>query len=314
MEDESTYKTFNLKNREFTFDVDASQLPCGLNGAVYFVEMPADGGMSATNKAGAKFGTGYCDAQCPNDIKFINGEANVAGTDFSKGGPYGTCCAEFDVWEANQVSEAYTAHVCDNAGGYRCSGSDCDTSCDKSGCDNNPYRVGNTKFYGPGPSFTVNSLKPVRVVTQFITEDGTDKGALTEVKRFFIQDDKKIENPDLQFGVKAGMNSLTEEYCSTAAATYGETYKGAAKGGLKAMGEAFERGMVLTLSLWDDGYANMLWLDSSYPRDAANATAPGVPRGTCPTDSGKPDDVRAKYGDVTVTYSGITYGPIGSTL
>jgi hypothetical protein len=25
--------------------------------------MPADGGVSATNKAGVKYGTGYCDAQ-----------------------------------------------------------------------------------------------------------------------------------------------------------------------------------------------------------------------------------------------------------
>ena len=72
---------FNLLNQEFTFDVDMSQLPCGLNGAVYFVSMDADGGMSKfpTNKAGAKFGTGYCDSQCPHDIKFINGEANVLG-------------------------------------------------------------------------------------------------------------------------------------------------------------------------------------------------------------------------------------------
>ena len=29
------------------------------------------------NKAGAKYGTGYCDAQCPRDIKFINGEQDV---------------------------------------------------------------------------------------------------------------------------------------------------------------------------------------------------------------------------------------------
>ena len=28
------------------------------------------------NEAGAKYGTGYCDAQCPHDIKFIDGEAN----------------------------------------------------------------------------------------------------------------------------------------------------------------------------------------------------------------------------------------------
>lgn len=37
--------------------------------------MDADGGMAkySTNTAGAKYGTGYCDSQCPRDIKFING-------------------------------------------------------------------------------------------------------------------------------------------------------------------------------------------------------------------------------------------------
>jgi cellulose 1,4-beta-cellobiosidase len=43
---DSTYKIFKLKNMEFTFDVDVSNMPCGLNGAVYFVEMDADGGMA----------------------------------------------------------------------------------------------------------------------------------------------------------------------------------------------------------------------------------------------------------------------------
>ncbi|MCJ1237052.1 Exoglucanase 1 [Varicellaria rhodocarpa] len=73
--DDTEYQTFNLNNQEFTFDIDMSTLPCGLNGALYFSEMDADGGMSRfpTNKAGAKYGTGYCDAQCPHDIKFING-------------------------------------------------------------------------------------------------------------------------------------------------------------------------------------------------------------------------------------------------
>lgn len=76
MADDSNYQAFNLKNNEFTFDVDMSNLPCGLNGALYFSQMDIDGGMAKNpgNKAGAKYGTGYCDAQCPHDMKFINGE------------------------------------------------------------------------------------------------------------------------------------------------------------------------------------------------------------------------------------------------
>lgn len=72
--DNTHYKTFNLLNQEFTFDVDVSNLPCGLNGAVYFANLPADGGISATNTAGAQYGTGYCDSQCPRDMKFIGGQ------------------------------------------------------------------------------------------------------------------------------------------------------------------------------------------------------------------------------------------------
>ena len=77
--DGEEYTIFKLKNREFSFTVDVSNLPCGLNGALYFVEMDKDGGKSQyfTNKAGAKYGTGYCDAQCPHDIKFINGKVHI---------------------------------------------------------------------------------------------------------------------------------------------------------------------------------------------------------------------------------------------
>jgi cellulose 1,4-beta-cellobiosidase len=75
MADDNNYQMYNLLNQEFSFDVDTSALPCGLNGALYFVSMDKDGGKSKypTNKAGAKYGTGYCDAQCPRDLKFING-------------------------------------------------------------------------------------------------------------------------------------------------------------------------------------------------------------------------------------------------
>ena len=85
MSDDSTYQVFKLLNQEFTFDVDMSQLPCGLNGALYPSQLDADGGIAKfpNNKAGAKYGTGYCDSQCPRDIKFINGEVSSIQSDVS---------------------------------------------------------------------------------------------------------------------------------------------------------------------------------------------------------------------------------------
>jgi cellulase len=63
-EDEKDYEMLQLTGNEFTFDVDVSKLPCGMNGALYLSEMEADGGRSELNPAGATYGTGYCDAQC----------------------------------------------------------------------------------------------------------------------------------------------------------------------------------------------------------------------------------------------------------
>lgn len=74
-EDEQTYEMLSLTGKEFTFDVDVSKLPCGMNGALYLSEMPADGGLSDLNKAGAYYGTGYCDAQC-YATPFIAGEVS----------------------------------------------------------------------------------------------------------------------------------------------------------------------------------------------------------------------------------------------
>jgi cellulose 1,4-beta-cellobiosidase len=54
MQDASNYQMFKLPGNEFTFDVDLSKLPCGLNGALYFVSMPQKG----QGTPGAKYGTG----------------------------------------------------------------------------------------------------------------------------------------------------------------------------------------------------------------------------------------------------------------
>merc|ERR1712110_245984 len=82
------------------------------------------------------------------------------------------------------------------------------------------------------------------------------------------------------------------------------------KGGLQAMGSAMDAGVVLVMSLWDDHYANMLWLDSTYPIDS---TDPGAARGTCGTDSGVPADVESQHPDSHVIFSDIRFGPLGST-
>lgn len=67
--------------------------------------------------------------------------------------------------------------------------------------------------------------------------------------------------------------------------------------------------MVLVMSLWDDYYANMLWLDSTY----AN-TGLGAARGTCATTSGVPATVEANSPNAYVTYSNIKVGAINSTF
>jgi len=334
LEDEDTYQLFHLKNKEFTFDVDDSNLPCGLNGALYFSQMDADGGKSkyATNEAGAKYGTGYCDAQCPHDIKFINGEANCESwtpstTDVNSGtGKYGSCCTEFDMWEGNSISTAYTAHSCNVTAQFRCDGVACgdndqtpggsgghrfDGVCDKNGCDLQTYRMGSKAFYGPGSDFVIDSTKPVRVTTQFITDDGTDTGNLVEVKRTFRQGDSAVEIPQLSVGGK-DFNSVSPAYCQAAVDLFKDGTNFLQKGGFEAAGLAFEKGMVLALSLWDDHYANMLWLDSCYPTQS-DPSLPGVCRGTCATSSGDPKDVESKHPHAFVRYMNIRFGEIGST-
>jgi len=324
---DTAYQMFKLLNQEFTFDVDMSNLPCGLNGALYLIQMAADGGLSKypNNKAGAKYGTGYCDAQCPHDLKFINGEANVLGwtpasNDANSGsGQYGTCCSEMDIWEANNAAAAYTPHPCSVTSQSRCSGTDCGDGdnryggvCDKDGCDFNSYRMGNTGFLGPGK--TVNTNAKFTVVTQFITSTGTASGTLSEIRRIYVQGGKVIANSATAIsGISPAVNSITDNFCSQQKTAFGDTNSFATKGGLKAMGNALNAGMVLALSIWDDHTANMLWLDSSYPLNKTPGN-PGVTRGACATTSGVPSDVEKNSPNASVTFSNIKYGDLNSTF
>jgi cellulose 1,4-beta-cellobiosidase len=320
MEDDDHYKTFKLLNQEFTFDVDASQLPCGVIGALYFVQMDADGGKSKYpgNAAGAAYGTGYCDAQCPHSLKFVNGEANVENWVPSKSDPkagsgkYGTCCPEMDIWEANQISNSLSPHPCTVNGQTRClTAAECSV-CDKDGCSWNPYRMGNKTFYGPGSQFTIDSTKPLTVVTRFITSDGTANGDLVEIKRLYKQDGKTYEMPNANWKGIDPVNTTTDKMCNQQKATFNITNDFAVKGGVRSMGEALRAGVVLTMSIWVDFGTQGLWLDSSFPV-GKDPSLPGVVRGSCPTTSGKPADVMAQTPGATIKYSNIRVGDIGST-
>merc|ERR1711865_385133 len=209
--DDYAYQLFQLKNKEFTYTVDDSTLDCGLNGALYFVQMDADGGKSKYGNAGAEMGLGYCDAQCP------------------------------------------------------------------------------------------------QVTTQFITDDGSDSGKLTEVKQFYTQDGKTIEHP--MYNVNGNTyNDISDDYCNDWVATTKDSTNFEEMGGLAGVEKAIDAGVVLVMSVWDDHSSNMLWLDSNYPVDS---TDPGTLRGYCSADSGKPEDVESAQANSHVIFSDIKFGPIG---
>lgn len=169
MESKDKYQTFTLLGNELAFDVDLSTVECGINSALYFVAMDVDGGKARhpTNKAGAEYGTGYCDASCPRDLRFVGGKANIelwrpSETDQDSGyGHFGACCPEFAVWNSNAHSFSMSSHTCYYEDYSVCEATDCDSTyidpedryggyCDPNGCNYNPYRMGNKDFYGKG--------------------------------------------------------------------------------------------------------------------------------------------------------------------
>lgn len=177
------------------------------------------------------------------------------------------------------------------------------SECDPDGCDFNSYRQGDASFYGPGLKVNTNSV--FTVVTQFIET----AGVLSEIKRFYVQNGVLIPNSASTVAGVTG-NSITTAYCNAQKAAFGDETDFQAKGGLTAMGQALAGGMVLVMSVWDDYYANMLWLDSTYP---VGSTVEGSARGTCSTSSGVPAQIESSASSAKVIYSNIKFGTINST-
>ena len=318
-EDRASYELLKLKNREISFDVDVSTLPCGVNGALYLVTMDADGGMARhpQNKAGAALGTGYCDAQCPQDVHFVDGLPNSAGWAGGKGGA-GSCCAEMDLWEANMHTTALTPHPCaaTATAATKCDGAtNCSGVCDSAGCDVQPFRNGAPDFYGPGDLFDLDTSRPFTVTTAFATADGTDAGPLASIRRHYTQDGRVLATPPVTFpNATASFPDLTDGYCAAEAAAFDVVNASFARlGGLGGIDAALTQGMALVFSVWDDNATHMLWLDGEeFP---LNSTKPGVHRGPCPVASGDPADVEHRYAprSVYASFSDVRVGEIGST-
>jgi cellulose 1,4-beta-cellobiosidase len=183
-------------------------------------------------------------------------------------------------------------------------------TCDPDGCDFNSYRMGDTSFYGPG--LTVNTNSVFTVVTQFLTSTGTASGTMNQIKRFYVQDGVVIPNSESTIAGITG-NSITESFCTEQKTVFNNTNTWDEHGGWTSMTAAMNDGMVLVMSLWDDYYADMLWLDSDYPT-TANPATPGIARGTCSTSSGVPATIESSESGSYVIYSNIRVGAINSTF
>jgi cellulose 1,4-beta-cellobiosidase len=80
---------------------------------------------------------------------------------------------------------------------------------------------------------------------------------------------------------------------------------------MKTMGEALARGMVLAMSIWDDGGSYILWLDSTPEVGEGNPEGGGWP---CTQSSERPEVLIKEYLGMKVVFSDIRSGEIGSTF
>ena len=269
LDSDGDYATLNLLGQELSFEVDLSTLPCGENGALYLSQMDPTGGRNEYNTGAANYGSGYCDAQCPVET-FKNGTLNSDGSSY--------CCNEMDVLESNSAASAFTPHPClDDA-----------SNCDKGGCGFNPYALGYRNYWTPGG--TLDTSKPFTIITQFITNDNSTTGTLSEIRRIYQQNGVTV--PSAVSG--ASGDSINGTWCSSVDSSASEF------GNLATMGEALGSGMVLVFSIWNDNSQYMNWLDSGNS-------------GPCSSTAGNPATIQAQDPSTHVVFSNIRWGDIGST-
>jgi len=244
------YYNFKLVGSEISFTLDLSNVPAGMNAAVYLISMDPMGNQGATypdgqtNEAGWKRGVGYCDAQCPKDLFFTQ------DVGYHEQGRVMSCCPEMDLFEGNRFAAAMTAHPCSTVSRTTCdtNTSECTNPCDTDGADVNLFRR-----WGPHKSLfqLLDLQKPVTIRTRFIDEGGI----MTKIEQVYEQE----ENGKM---VQKFNMTIDDQPIAEQKKLFDEPNVFADVGGVAKMGDAMDRGMVLSLAIWADPDSNMNWLDS----------------------------------------------------
>nr|BAF57300.1 putative glycosyl hydrolase family7 [uncultured symbiotic protist of Reticulitermes speratus] len=228
MSSATKYETFALLGDvEFTYDVDLSKTACGMNAALYTIEMNANG---LSNDA--QYGTGYCDAQF---LGMINGKQSNG-------------CAELDIMEANKEANVWTTHSCSFLGqstGGSCSSDGCGFNVNRFCCAQSQQTHEDIcDFYGSSSKFQIDTTKTFTVITQF-------KGnPLKEIVRKYKQGGKTIENPSCDIWGPNPHDRLDDGFCTASGHS----------ADMAQMGKSLAKGHVLSFSFWDSN-SGMWWLD-----------------------------------------------------
>lgn len=163
-----------------------------------------------------------------------------------------------DLFEANRFTTAMTPHPCKSPSQSICDASqdaNCKARCDSDGADVNPFRE-----RGPGSALfeLLDVREPFKVRTLFRTDNNRSNGSLVAIDQVFSQ--------TLKDGTKKNFTiSLTDESVAKSKELFGSGNGfGTTYGGLRSMGEALRKGMVMVLALWHEPGqgGNMNWLDS----------------------------------------------------
>ncbi|KAJ4161916.1 hypothetical protein BFJ63_vAg13185 [Fusarium oxysporum f. sp. narcissi] len=223
-------RLIDQRDSEYTFDLEIRNVPSGYKARVSLNWMWPDGGKSEAkgDKAGARYGTGYCDATCDLGQRFVEGRANYDGWVPSKHDPklgkgrLGACCASFVLWEGNIESTDFSFSPCLPPWYHTCKDEKCSTRCFAFGCSWNPNGNRQKPFFGPGPTNTIDSTKKFSVVNQWFAQQTPRVIAILKTRAtYYIQDGKLYRSAPSDYRPNGALfNTMNKGFCKKMASDF----------------------------------------------------------------------------------------------